>query len=80
LQASGIKTVAATEKTNQNIYDIDLKQCEAIIMGTENRGLNPSVLKTVDEKAQLPIFASLGSLNVSPAYGVYLCEAMRKRT
>jgi 23S rRNA (guanosine2251-2'-O)-methyltransferase len=43
-QASGIKTVAATEKTDQNIYDI-LNEPVAIIMGSEDRGVNPSVLK-----------------------------------
>ena len=37
LQASGIKTVAATEKTDQNIYDISLNEPVAIIMGSEDK-------------------------------------------
>jgi 23S rRNA (guanosine2251-2'-O)-methyltransferase len=48
LQASGIKTIAATEKTDTTIYDVSLS--ELIIMGSEDRGVNPSVLKIVDEK------------------------------
>jgi 23S rRNA (guanosine2251-2'-O)-methyltransferase len=32
-------------KTENNIYDIDLKGGVAIIMGSEDRGVNPSVLK-----------------------------------
>jgi tRNA G18 (ribose-2'-O)-methylase SpoU len=48
LQASGIKTIAATEDTT--IYDISLNEPVAIIMGSEDRGVNPSVLKIVDEK------------------------------
>lgn len=79
LQASGIKTVAATEKTDQNIYDISLNEPVAIIMGSEDRGINPSVLKIVDEKAKLPMFGSIGSLNVSVACGAFLYETVRQR-
>lgn len=79
LQASGIKTVAATEKTDQNIYDINLNEPLAIIMGSEDRGVNPSVLKIVDEKAKLPMFGTIASLNVSVACGAFLYETVRQR-
>ncbi|WP_026978423.1 23S rRNA (guanosine(2251)-2'-O)-methyltransferase RlmB [Flavobacterium tegetincola] len=79
LQGSGIKTVAATEKTDQTIYDIALNEPVAIIMGSEDRGINPSVLKIVDEKAKLPMFGTIGSLNVSVACGAFLYEAVRQR-
>jgi len=80
LQGSGIKTVAATEKTDDSIYDIKLDEPVAIIMGSEERGINPSVLKIVDEKAKLPMFGTIGSLNVSVACGAFLYEAVRQRT
>jgi 23S rRNA (guanosine2251-2'-O)-methyltransferase len=80
LQANGIKTVAATEKTDQNIYDISLNEPVAIIMGSEDRGINPSVLKIVDEKAKLPMFGTIGSLNVSVACGAFLYETVRQRS
>jgi 23S rRNA (guanosine2251-2'-O)-methyltransferase len=79
LQGSGIKTVAATEKTEHHIYDINLKDGIAIIMGSEDRGVNPSVLKIVDEKAKLPMFGTIESLNVSVACGAFLYEALRQR-
>ena len=79
LQGSGISTVAATEKTENNIYDIDFKKGTAIIMGSEDRGVNPSVLKLVDEKAKLPMFGTISSLNVSVACGAFLYEAVRQR-
>ena len=79
LQGSGIKTVAATEKTEQLLYELNLNEPLAIIMGSEDRGINPSVLKLVDEKAKLPMFGSIGSLNVSVACGAFLYEAMRQR-
>lgn len=79
LQGSGVKTVAATEKTDANIYDVNLNEPVAIIMGSEDRGINPSVLKIVDEKAKLPMFGTIGSLNVSVACGAFLYEAVRQR-
>lgn len=80
LQASGIKTVAATEKTDHNIYDVALNSPVAIIMGSEDRGVNPSVLKIVDEKAKLPMLGTISSLNVSVACGAFLYEAVRQRS
>jgi 23S rRNA (guanosine2251-2'-O)-methyltransferase len=79
LQGSGIKTIAATEKTEDTLYDIDMAQPMAIIMGSEERGINPSVLKIVDEKAKLPMFGTISSLNVSVACGAFLYEAVRQR-
>ncbi|HLW62931.1 MAG TPA: 23S rRNA (guanosine(2251)-2'-O)-methyltransferase RlmB, partial [Flavobacterium sp.] len=79
LQGSGIKTVAATEKTDKNIYDIDFTGGVAIIMGSEDKGVNLSVLKIVDEKAKLPMFGTISSLNVSVACGAFLYEVVRQR-
>ena len=69
---SDIITVAATEKTENSIYDINLKKGCAIIMGSEGKGVSPSVLKIVDTKAKLPMYGKIASLNVSVACGVFL--------
>jgi 23S rRNA (guanosine2251-2'-O)-methyltransferase len=79
LQASEIKTIAATEKTEDSLYDIDLNQPLAIVMGSEHRGVNPSILKMVDYKAKLPILGEIASLNVSVACGAFLYETIRQR-
>lgn len=79
LQASNIKIVAATEKTDHTIYQINLNQPIAIIMGSEHRGINPSVLKIVDFKAKLPLLGDIDSLNVSVACGAFLYESIRQR-
>jgi 23S rRNA (guanosine2251-2'-O)-methyltransferase len=79
LQASEIKTVAATEKTEDSLYDINLNQPLAIVMGSEHRGVNPSILKMVDYKAKLPILGEIASLNVSVACGAFLYETLRQR-
>ncbi len=79
LQSSGIKVIAATEKTDIVLYDIDFTKPCAIIMGSEGSGINPSVLKIVDEKAKLPIMGEIESLNVSVACGAFLYETVRQR-
>lgn len=79
MQASGIKVIAATEKTNTTLYDVSFKEPCAIIMGSEGRGINPSILKVVDAKAKLPLFGDIESLNVSVACGAFLYEVVRQR-
>ncbi|MCT4630202.1 23S rRNA (guanosine(2251)-2'-O)-methyltransferase RlmB [Winogradskyella sp.] len=79
MQSSGIKVVAATEKATDLIYDVSFKEPCAIIMGSEGKGINPSVLKIVDNKAKLPILGEIESLNVSVACGAFLYEAVRQR-
>ena len=79
LQGSGIKVIAATEKSSDYLYDISFKEPCAIIMGSEGRGINPSVLKVVDATAKLPILGDIESLNVSVACGAFLYEAVRQR-
>ena len=79
LQASGIQTVAATEKTEDTIYQVDFKNPTVIIMGSEGKGVSPGILKLVDHKAKLPMFGNISSLNVSVAAGVFLYEAVRQR-
>ncbi|MDC3387961.1 23S rRNA (guanosine(2251)-2'-O)-methyltransferase RlmB [Flavobacteriaceae bacterium] len=79
LQGEGFQVVAATEKAEQLIYHVDLNKPTAIIMGSEERGINPSTLKICDEKAKLPMTGEIASLNVSVACGAFLYEAMRQK-
>lgn len=79
MQASGVKVIAATEKTTDLLYEKDFCQPLALVMGNEGKGINPSVLKIVDGKAKLPIKGSIGSLNVSVACGAFLYEVVRQR-
>tara|TARA_R110002050_G_scaffold300769_1_gene472383 strand:+ start:9711 stop:10445 length:735 start_codon:yes stop_codon:yes gene_type:complete len=79
MQASDIKVIAATEKTENTLYDVSFKEPCAIIMGSEDRGINPSTLKVVDAKAKLPLLGEIESLNVSVACGAFLYEALRQR-
>lgn len=80
MQASGIKVIAATEKTKDTLYDVSFTEPCAIIMGSEGRGINPSTLKVVDAKAKLPLLGEIESLNVSVACGAFLYEVVRQRS
>lgn len=80
LKASNIETISATEKTTNSIYDVDLKQPIAIIMGSEGKGVSKSILNIVDHKAALPLKGQVNSLNVSVACGAFLYEVIRQRS
>ncbi len=79
-QASGITTIAATEKTDATIYEMELNQPLALIMGSEGKGISNSVLGLVDKKAALPLLGEINSLNVSVACGAILYEVTRQRS
>jgi 23S rRNA (guanosine2251-2'-O)-methyltransferase len=79
LQSSGITVVGATEKTDDEIYTVDFNQPCALVMGSEDRGISPSILSILDRTAKLPLLGSIGSLNVSVACGVFLYEVVRQR-
>lgn len=79
MQASGIKVIAASEKTENTIFETNFNVPVALVMGNEEKGVSPSVLKIVDEKAKLPMFGSIASLNVSVACGAFLYEIIRQR-
>ena len=79
LKSSKIMIIATSEKAEKNIYDLSLKKSLAIIMGSEERGISPSVLKLSDEMVKLPMFGKIESLNVSVASGIFLYEVIRQR-
>lgn len=79
LQSSDTKVIGATEKTDNSIYNVDFDRPIAILLGSEEKGISPSILKMLDSKAKLPLLGDIGSLNVSVACGVFLYEALRQR-
>tara|TARA_B100000900_G_scaffold267031_1_gene227989 strand:- start:2980 stop:3711 length:732 start_codon:yes stop_codon:yes gene_type:complete len=79
LQSLEISIISASEKSEKNIYDADFKKPLAIIMGSEQKGINKSVLNISDEVVKLPMYGEIQSLNVSVACGVFLYEVVRQR-
>ena len=74
-----ISIISASEKSVKNIYDVDLKGPLAIIMGSEQKGINKSVINLSDESVKLPMYGKIESLNVSVACGIFLYEVVRQR-
>lgn len=79
LKSMDISIISASEKAEKNIYDVDFKKPVAIIMGSEQRGINKSVISISDEVVRLPMYGKIESLNVSVACGIFLYEVVRQR-
>jgi len=75
-----IQTIAATEKADQTIYEVDLKKASALIMGSEGKGVSKNAMSMAKIKAKLPIMGEISSLNVSVACGAILYEMLRQRS
>lgn len=79
LKSSGIKVVSISEKGRKNIWEVDMKEPLAIIMGSEEDGISEAYLKRSDEHALIPMLSDLDSLNVSVATGIVCFEVVRQR-
>lgn len=82
LQESGVTVVACTEKSSRDLYErsTDLTGPMAIVVGSEEDGISPELLRMVDTHVKIPLLGAVGSLNVSVATGVVLYEAVRQRS
>jgi len=76
---NGIKVYAAEMKAEKNFNDIDFTEPAAIVMGSEEKGIYPALLKICDEKIKIPMAGGFESFNVSIATGIMLYEAMKQR-
>ncbi|MDX8341183.1 23S rRNA (guanosine(2251)-2'-O)-methyltransferase RlmB [Draconibacterium sp. IB214405] len=79
LQESGIQIVAATEKAETLFTDADMKMPLAIVMGSEDTGISPQILKLADQQLKIPILGKIESLNVSVSAALMVYEAVRQR-
>jgi len=80
LKNSGLKIVSATDKGETFYYNIDMKDPVAIILGSEDLGIEAGLLKISDEWAKIPQNGQIQSLNVSVAAGIMIFEALRQRS
>ena len=79
MKDSGIQIIGCTEKTQDTIYNADFTKPTAIILGSEEDGISPELLKMCDMKTKIPINGKISSLNVSVATGVICYELLRQR-
>ena len=79
LHLNGIKVFASEMTAEKNVFDCDFKEPVAVIMGSEEKGIYPALMKICDEKFKIPMKGDFESLNVSVATGMILYEVMRQR-
>lgn len=71
--------IAATEKSTEVYTNADLSGPMAIIMGSEDTGIDPRLLAMADLQVKIPILGKIESLNVSVAAGLLIYEVVRQR-
>lgn len=79
LEENGYNLVAVTEKATENYTLADYCVPTALVMGAEDKGISPHILKACQTKVAIPMFGTIGSLNVSVAAGVLMYEVVRQR-
>lgn len=79
LKDNGYQIVAASEKAEINYTQADYTTPIALVMGAEDVGVSPEVIKLCDTFVSIPMFGNISSLNVSVAAGVMMYEVVRQR-
>jgi 23S rRNA (guanosine2251-2'-O)-methyltransferase len=79
LKNNGYNIVAASEKATISYTQGDYTVPTALVMGAEDVGISPEVLRLCDTMVSIPMFGNIGSLNVSVAAGVMMYEVVRQR-
>lgn len=76
----GLRIIAVTEKAETAIESADLSGPIVLVMGAEDVGISPVILRKADALVRIRMAGSIGSLNVSVAAGVVLHEVLRQRS
>ena len=79
LKDTGYKVVAVTEKADINYTTASYTEPTALVLGSEDTGISPEVLRHCDTYVSIHMFGHIGSLNVSVAAGVLMYEVVRQR-
>ncbi len=81
LKDSGVTIVACTEKADDVVgaADADFSGPVAVLLGSEEDGIAPELLRMADVRLRVPMTGRIQSLNVSVAAGIMLFEVARQR-
>lgn len=75
----GIWVVGLTMEADRFLYELDLCQPTALVIGGEAKGIRPLVRRTCDLLAAIPQQGRLDSFNAAAAGAMALYETMRQR-
>ncbi len=79
LRNCGLRLIGASEKAVETYFNVDFTSPSAIIMGAEDKGISPKIMRIVDILVKIPMFGMVQSLNVSIAASLIIYEAVRQR-
>ena len=79
LGSSGVRIISSDLKATKAIFDVDFTLPTAILIGSEDEGVNMNFLRRSDETFVIPQAGETDSLNVSVATGIILYEVVRQR-
>ena len=79
LHLNGIKVFASDMRSETDVFNSNLREPCAIVMGSEEKGIYPALMKICDATFRIPMTGDFESLNVSVATGIILYEVMRQR-
>jgi 23S rRNA (guanosine2251-2'-O)-methyltransferase len=80
LKDCGVTVIAASEKGAKNYTEVSYTGPVAIVMGAEDTGVSAENLRISDEIVKIPLFGTIGSLNVSVAASILIYEGVRQRS
>ena len=76
LKGCGLKIFACTEKSDTFINKVESFGPKALIMGSEEDGVDSNLIKASDVNFKIPMTGSIASLNVSVACGIAIHKLM----
>ena len=79
LHMNGIKVLASEMTADKKLHELELREPLALVMGGEEKGVYPALMKICDEKFSIPMTGKFESFNVSVAAGIILYETMKQR-
>lgn len=79
LRDSGFKIVGTSDKQQLPYTQADYTGPVAIVLGAEDKGISPEIMKLCDTQVLIPEFGHINSLNVSVAGGIMIYEVVRQR-
>ena len=79
MRGRGITIVGTDVSADNLLWDMDLRQPLALVIGSEGRGLRKTVIPLCDVLVKIPMLGRMNSLNVSVATGIFAFEILRQR-
>ncbi|MBX7124256.1 MAG: 23S rRNA (guanosine(2251)-2'-O)-methyltransferase RlmB [Cyclobacteriaceae bacterium] len=79
LRQRGLQVIAVTEKAQETLFEVDFRMPTVLLLGSEEDGISPELLREADRLALIPMKGKIESLNVSVSAGIAMYEFVRQK-